>query len=169
MRCELCTTKFPQSISLSFFRQESIHTFVHDMESRDGLRKILSQVCNQKAPIPCASLPTGLYGCELAPSIHIGKVQVGDPLLILKKVLCSQAVPRISELRTLLKSCNALFQLAEALSQNALRDTMDNVISLLCAWFDFEEHGQGILLPGNEELDSIKAEYTELPNLLRKV
>ena len=90
-------------------------------------------------------------------------------MLVLKKTLCQQAVPQITELRKLLRSCNALFQLAEALSQDALQQTLESIISFLCAWFDFEEQTHGILLPGNEELDNVKAQYMELPNLLRRV
>jgi hypothetical protein len=90
-------------------------------------------------------------------------------LLVLKKALCMQSVPTIATLRTLLKNCHALLQLAEALSQDALQQTVESIISLLRAWFDFEEQGHGILLPGNEDLDSLKAQYMELPNLLRRV
>lgn len=90
-------------------------------------------------------------------------------MLVLKKTLCQQSVPQIAELRKLLKSCNALFQLAEALSQDALQQALESIISFLCAWFDFDEQAHGILLPGNEELDNLKAQYMELPNLLRRV
>lgn len=88
---------------------------------------------------------------------------------MVKKALCLQAVPSIADLRRLLKSCQALFQLAEALSQDALQQKVESIVSFLCAWFDFEEQGHGILLPGNEELDNVKAQYMELPNLLRRV
>jgi hypothetical protein len=90
-------------------------------------------------------------------------------LLVLKKALCMQSAPTMSTLRTLLKNCHALFQLAEALSQTMLQQAVESIISLLHAWFDFEEQGHGILLPGNEDLDSLKAQYMELPNLLRRV
>lgn len=112
----------------------------------------------------CSSLTNMLFVSDTSST-----PQVGDPLLVLKKTLCMPAVPNIADLRKLLKSCHALFQLAEALSQDALQQTVESIISFLCAWFDFEGQGHGILLPGNEELDSVKAQYIELPNLLRRV
>jgi hypothetical protein len=96
-------------------------------------------------------------------------LQIGDPLLVLKKALCMQSVPTMASLRTLLKNCQALFQLAQALTQDILRQALERIITLLRAWFDFEEQGHGILLPGNDDLDNIKAQYMELPNLLRRV
>lgn len=143
------------------------------MESRDGIGKLLSQVRSHfQAHSARASVCVLIvYKCYLHDHCDVTSLvaQVGDPMHILKKGLCQQAVPEIADLRKLLKSCHALFQLAEALSQDVLKQTLESIISFLCAWFDFEEQAHGILLPGNEELDTIKAQYMELPNLLRRV
>jgi hypothetical protein len=97
-------------------------------------------------------------------------LQVGEPLLLLKKMLCKQTVPELSDLRKLLRNCQAMYELSEALSQGHLEACLGKIMSYLGGWFDFKEDSHvGILLPGNEELDRMKEEYAELPGLLKKV
>lgn len=97
-------------------------------------------------------------------------MQVGDPLQLVQKLAVAPAIPLIADLRKLQRSLDAMLQLAIELMQQDLAASLEEMLSFLHGWFDFQEQSQiGILLPGNAELDALKDQYSALPNLLRSV
>lgn len=95
---------------------------------------------------------------------------MGDPLQLLQKLTSGPAGPQLPDLKKLLKGLDASLQLANALMQESLAASLEEIVSFLNGWFDFQEQSQiGILLPGNADLDALKDQYAALPTLLRSV
>lgn len=97
-------------------------------------------------------------------------MQVGEPLQLTKKLTSIAATPQMADLRKLLRNLDAVLQLAANLKQQELAESMEDMLSFLHSWFDFQEQSQiGILIPGNADLDALKDQYSALPRLLRSV
>lgn len=97
-------------------------------------------------------------------------VQVGEPLQLIQKLAGAPAAPLLADLRKMQRSLDAMLQLAVELMQQDLAASLEEILSFLHGWFDFQEQSQiGILVPGNSELDAVKDQYSALPSLLRSV
>lgn len=98
------------------------------------------------------------------------RVQVGEPLQLIQKLTSGLAGPQLADVRKLIRGLGACLQLASKLTQEDLTDSLEEILSYLHCWFDFQEQTQiGILLPGNADLDALKDQYSALPTLLRSV
>lgn len=106
--------------------------------------------------------------------VHISRggrrVQVCDPAYLIAKMTASSSVPQLPHLRRLAKCFASIAAIATVLEQPQLHAVVTEMVAYLEGWFDFEESCVvGIINPGHEALDKLKAQFSALPTLLQQV
>jgi hypothetical protein len=97
-------------------------------------------------------------------------VQVCNPVVLAAKMAASSSAPALPGLRKLAKCLTSILEVSALLHQEDLEDAAQEMLASLCACFDYEESGSfGIMLQGNEELDTLKEQFAALPSLLQQV
>jgi hypothetical protein len=97
-------------------------------------------------------------------------LQVCDPADLNARLLISSKPPALSEVQRLAKCLASIMEVAGMLGQERLRDALEELLSFLHAWFDFDQHCcLGILRPGHAQLDELKEQFMALPTLLKQV